>query len=177
MFRIPRGLGQTLLVWGFTALFLTVVVVIALFAPRRSFEGFRCWAIRTWARVGLRILRVSLHLEGAEHVATRAPRIITFNHTSLLDIFVVLALLPDGGTPIAKEEVLRYPFIGWGVKALGILPLPRTDLTKARSALEEVAMRLERDRLSIIIAPEGTRSKSGALQPFKLGAFHLALRT
>jgi 1-acyl-sn-glycerol-3-phosphate acyltransferase len=176
MGRFLRGVRQILLVWAFTAAFLTPILLFASVAPKRILERFRCWAIRSWGRAGLRILGVAVRVEGAEHLAFRAARVVTFNHASLLDIFVVLALLPDGGMPVVKREALRYPLIGWGVRALGILPLDRSHLARARSTLERAAERVRRDRLSAVIAPEGTRSRNGSLQPFKLGAFHLALQ-
>src|SRR5262249_33911743 len=53
----------------------------------------------------------------------------------------------------------------------------RSDLAAAKATLARAAEQIQRDGLSAIIAPEGTRSRSGSLQPFKLGAFHLALQS
>jgi len=79
--------------------------------------------------------------------------------------------------PVVKREALRYPIIGWGIRVLGILPLDRSDLAAAKATLARAAERMQREGLSAIIAPEGARSRSGFLQPFKLGAFHLALQS
>lgn len=69
--------------------------------------------MRRWGRAILRIAGVTLETSGMEHLAPREKRVVTFNHGSILDIFIVLALLPAGGVPVVKREVYYYPFAGW----------------------------------------------------------------
>ena len=57
----------------------------------------------------LAILGVRLIVRGREHVSGRVGRIVPFNHASTLDIFIVQAILPDGGVPVAKREFIRVP--------------------------------------------------------------------
>ncbi len=131
--------------------------------------------LRLWGRGMLGILGVHLDVRGREHLRGRVGRIVPFNHASTLDIFIVQALLPDGGVPVAKREFIRVPIVGWVVYLLDFILLDRSDRTRAAASLRRAAARIVRERLSVIIAPEGTRSRTGVLGPFKLGPMHLAV--
>jgi 1-acyl-sn-glycerol-3-phosphate acyltransferase len=131
--------------------------------------------LRFWGRNILRIQGVTLEVEGAEHLAGRAMRVATFNHTSTLDAMIVPALCPQGGVAAIKREVLYLPFVNLAVWSMGFLLIDRGRSARAQRLLQSAAARMARQRLTVFIAPEGTRSPDGALQPFKLGAFHVAL--
>jgi len=131
--------------------------------------------LRLWGRGMLLILGVRLIVRGREHVRGRSARVIPFNHASTLDIFIVQALLPDGGVPVAKREFIRVPIVGWVVYLLDFVLLDRKNRARAAASLQRAASRITREQLSVIIAPEGTRSPTGALGQFKLGPMHLAV--
>lgn len=120
---------------------------------------------------GIRVVIAS----GREHLALR-PAIFMFNHTNSLDFFVNGLLARPGWLVFGKRELSWVPFIGWGW-ALGGHPLiKRGDRAHWELVLTRVE-RLLRRGWCTIIAPEGTRSRDGALGEFKKGAFHLALRS
>jgi 1-acyl-sn-glycerol-3-phosphate acyltransferase len=177
MTRLLRALWQSFAVWTFTALFGSFVIVVSILTLGRWSDTFGRRMMRIWGRVLLRIAGVTLETSGMEHLRSRETRVVTFNHGSILDIFVVLALLPDGGVPVVKREIYYYPFVGWGVPFLPVLAIDRGNPARARAALRETAARMNRERLSVVIAPEGTRSRTGALGRFKLGAFQIALQS
>ncbi|MCA9663780.1 MAG: 1-acyl-sn-glycerol-3-phosphate acyltransferase [Myxococcales bacterium] len=130
--------------------------------------------LRAWGRSMLWIAGVEVVVEGWEHVAERAPRIVTFNHASTLDNFIVNALLPPGGTPVARRSALWVPIMGL-VLALGpILLVDRRGGARARATLDKAARRIRDEALSVVIAPEGTRRGADKPSRFKLGAFELA---
>lgn len=123
------------------------------------------------AMAGIRIVIAS----GREHLSLR-PAIFMFNHTNTLDFFVNGLLARPGWLVFGKRELAWVPFIGWGW-ALGGHPLiKRGDREDGERVLTRVE-RLLRRGWCTIIAPEGTRSRDGALGEFKKGAFHLALRS
>jgi 1-acyl-sn-glycerol-3-phosphate acyltransferase len=99
--------------------------------------------------------------------------VVVANHQSFLDIFV-LSNLPHEMKWLAKRSLFQIPWIGWAFRLVGDIPVERGD---AASAV--VVMQKARDYLahgmSVMIFPEGTRSKDGNLLPFKAGAFKLAL--
>ena len=83
--------------------------------------------------------------------------------------------MPAGGTAAIKNEVMLYGPVGITVKLLGFLMIDRGNSPKARRTMERAAERMRRERLTVFISPEGTRSPVGEVLPFKKGAFHLAL--
>lgn len=160
--------------WGFTFVYATFALTASLLTLGRFSAWLTPTLLRVWARVMLFIQRVDLYVEGTEHIRERVPRVMVFNHASLLDAMVVTAVQPIGGVPVIKREVLRIPLVGIALWALGFLLVDRGQTDKAKRMLLDAAERMKRERLTVIIAPEGTRSADGQLKPFKKGAFHIA---
>lgn len=123
------------------------------------------------------IMAVELKVEGREHLAKRGMRVATFNHTSLIDAIIIPTLYPIGGVAAIKREVLYMPFVGIAVWSLGFLLIDRGRSEKSRRVLARAAERMDREKLTVFIAPEGSRSKNDELLEFKKGAFHLAVAT
>ena len=174
MTNILRGVWQNLAAWVFTAVFGSLVILVSILSLGAWSETFGRRMMRLWGRAILRIAGVTLETSGLEHLAPREKRVVTFNHGSILDIFIVLALLPEGGVPVVKREVYYYPFAGWGVPFLPILVIDRGNPARARASLQKTAARMNGEKLSVVISPEGTRSRTGALGRFKLGPFQIA---
>ncbi|MBP46481.1 MAG: hypothetical protein CMH53_00915 [Myxococcales bacterium] len=147
---------------------------MALPAERRASWGPSL--VRTWGRTMSTISGVGIRVtdRAKQTLSNREPRILTFNHSSSLDLLVGAAVLPEGGVLIVKEELRSMPLIGAACSALGSVFLERTNRDRAYAALEKVAERIHREDLQIMIAPEGTRSDDGNLGRFKLGAFRIA---
>lgn len=104
------------------------------------------------------------------------PYIYMFNHTSLLDTFVVMALIPEFTGAIGKAEQFSIPIWGWILKRWGAVPIERGHLSTAIDQLSQVEDAL-RNGTSLLISPEGTRSADGRLRAFKKGPFHVALNS
>jgi WS/DGAT/MGAT family acyltransferase len=117
---------------------------------------------------------VHLDVEGAEHLATR-PAVLLFNHQSQLDVLVLAKLLRGGFTGVAKKELASTPGFGWMFRFADVAFVDRTDSAQAREALRPAVERLH-EGISLVIAPEGTRSATPSLGPFKKGAFHVAMQ-
>jgi len=132
--------------------------------------------LRAWGRSLLACAGVRLTLEpsAAAELARSRRRVLTLNHASTLDMFVVTAFWPDGGVIVMKREFLAMPVLGWVVRCMDAVPIDRANRASAAAALEEAARFVREQDRTIIVAPEGTRSRTGELQRFKLGAFHLA---
>lgn len=95
------------------------------------------------------------------------------NHCSNLDPFLV-AHVPWEMKYLAKETLFRIPFVGWGIGLAGDIPVKRGSTRSIREALSK-ATRYIRQGMPVFFFPEGTRSKTGELLPFKDGAFRLAI--
>jgi 1-acyl-sn-glycerol-3-phosphate acyltransferase len=171
----------SLLFWAFIAvssvLLFPVAVLIWLvtrpFDPRtRALHLFTCfWAsLYTWLNPAWRV-RVS----GREHIRRDATYVIVVNHLSLVDILVLFRLFVPFSW-VSKVENFRVPFIGWNMRLNGYIPLRRGDKASAKAMMDACRSTL-REGTSVMMFPEGTRSRTGELQPFKPGAFALALDT
>jgi 1-acyl-sn-glycerol-3-phosphate acyltransferase len=101
------------------------------------------------------------------------PFVVVANHQSMLDI-LLLSRLPREMKWVAKEELFRTPWVGWMLRMSGDIPIRRGDPESGGEALARARAYLERG-MSVMIFPEGTRSKTGTLLPFKSGAFRLAI--
>ena len=105
------------------------------------------------------------------------PYLYLMNHESLFDHFAIGRYIKHYVTAIAKYEQFKYPLWGHVAKYYGIEPIDRSNTKKAIKSLKKVEMEIMKNKLSFLIAPEGTRSKDGSLGEFKKGAFHLAKNT
>ena len=123
----------------------------------------------------LALAGVKLDVVGEEHLWSHRPAIFVFNHQSSLDVLIIGNLLRRDVTGVAKAEAAGDPrFAVFGALA-GVAYVDRSDTAQAVSALDQVLDRLAAG-VSIAIAPEGTRSTTATLGPFKKGAFHMALQ-
>ncbi|MEV6772900.1 HAD-IB family hydrolase [Nocardia sp. NPDC051030] len=123
----------------------------------------------------LRGTGVRVRVTGAENTRAPRPAVFIFNHQSQFDIVVLAEVLGTGFTGIAKKEVTKNPIFGPLMRFVEITFIDRADSKAAKAALEPVVETL-RGGLSVVIAPEGTRSLTPRLGPFKKGAFHIAIQ-
>jgi putative phosphoserine phosphatase/1-acylglycerol-3-phosphate O-acyltransferase len=118
---------------------------------------------------------VKVDVVGAENLWKARPAVFLFNHQSQLDVPVLGSLLRRDFTAVAKKELATDPVfapMGW---LADVAYVDRADATKARAALAPAVEAL-RNGTSLVIAPEGTRSPTPKLLPFKKGAFHVAMQ-
>jgi 1-acyl-sn-glycerol-3-phosphate acyltransferase len=118
-----------------------------------------------------RLTGVRVHVHGAEHVTGPGPYIFTPNHQSHFDIAALLGWLPGRNRFVAKKELFAEPILGTVLRTLGMIPVDRANPLEAIDLLTKAAA----GGSSLIIFPEGTRSRDGALLPFKQGAFVAAI--
>ncbi|HEV2373205.1 MAG TPA: HAD-IB family hydrolase [Streptosporangiaceae bacterium] len=124
--------------------------------------------------VGSVLAGVRLDVRGGEHLMTR-PAVFLFNHQSQLDVLILAKLLRGGFTGVAKKELAHTPGFGALFRLADVAFVDRHDTAQAIKALQPAVQKL-REGISLVIAPEGTRSATPALGPFKKGAFHVAMQ-
>jgi 1-acyl-sn-glycerol-3-phosphate acyltransferase len=168
-----RGLLTLATIIVATAVLGTVGTVGGLLAPRSNF-GYRVG--RLWSQVCLAAAGIRPTFTGLDHAAGTAPRLFLANHLSIVDIWVMAVCLPETTRFVAKRSLFLIPILGQAMWAAGFIPIDRGDRTQAIRSLGRAAARI-RAGASVILFPEGTRSRNGKLAPFKKGAFHLALET
>ncbi|MGH0037601.1 MAG: lysophospholipid acyltransferase family protein [Myxococcota bacterium] len=140
----------------------------------RSERGIE-WVAHTWIHWVLRVCGVSVEATGLEHIRPDQPAVFMSNHQSHFDVAAIVETLPVPWRFVAKRELVRVPFFGWGLALGGHVIIDRSDHDQAVRSLEAAADRI-RGGTNVIIFPEGTRSESGELQEFKSGGFHLAVQ-
>ncbi len=115
---------------------------------------------------------LEFEIEGQEHLRSQRPAIYIFNHQSLLDAVVLAHLLRGDVVPFCKQEMASNPLLGPLLKHADTIFVSRQDQDQA--AVLQRALAVLASGRSLVIAPEGTRSTLGNIQPFKHGAFYLA---
>jgi 1-acyl-sn-glycerol-3-phosphate acyltransferase len=105
----------------------------------------------------------------------RHPYVVVANHESFVDILLI-SHLPFEMKWMSKSEFFKIPWVGWAMRLAGDIRLERGDKKSGANALVECRDRLDKN-VSVMIFPEGTRSRTGELQEFKDGAFRIAVET
>jgi 1-acyl-sn-glycerol-3-phosphate acyltransferase len=127
-----------------------------------------------WSRAVLDNARIDLEVVGRENLEPGQTYLVMSNHQSLYDIPVLFQTIGPNVRMIAKRELFHVPIFGGALAAAGFIAIDRRDRMAAIRNLQSA-----RDLLAggthVWIAPEGTRSRTGELLPFKKGAFYLAL--
>jgi 1-acyl-sn-glycerol-3-phosphate acyltransferase len=143
------------------------------FKSARWFDG----CTRYWSHSILWAAGTEVIAEGTEHIPQDQPEIIVSNHVSWLDIPAIATTLPKRMRFVAKKELTRIPLFGSAMVNAGHISIDRQDRSSAIESLERAGAALRSDNSSVVIFAEGTRSADGTLQPFKKGAFMLAVHT
>jgi 1-acyl-sn-glycerol-3-phosphate acyltransferase len=166
LWTIPLSLSTT-------AAMITFSFAVAPFVSR----DWQVRWFRRWARAMLRICGVKVRVHGGGGILPGQNYIFACNHISLLDSPSLVAHLPKPLCFVAKKELFSVPFMGWYLGKQGHVPIERGDPKAALRSLNEAAKAIETDRKSVLMFPEGTRSKDGVMLPFKEGMALLAIRS
>jgi 1-acyl-sn-glycerol-3-phosphate acyltransferase len=149
--------------------FAILAAVFALFVSPRagSFLG------SCWARITCWLTPVQVFVSGKGNIASKKSYVIVANHQTGWDIFLLYGYLPIDFRWIMKKELRKLPFIGFASEKVGHIFIDRSSPRAAMTSLEEAKRKLVNGN-SVLIFPEGTRSNSQQMLPFKKGAFKLA---
>ena len=163
--------ARTVLTFGTAVPFLAAGLPIRFFgASERDATNF---SLAAWTSMAAMIARLKLIVEGEEHLWSHRPAVFIFNHASAMDLLITAKLLREDAVGVAKKELRNQLFIGPALRYTGAVFLDREHVRDPKQALQPAVEALHAGR-SVVMAPEGTRSKDGRLGTFKRGAFHLA---
>lgn len=166
---------QTLVivVWTLLATIVigSLVIIISFFS--RSGNVAHLFA-RLWANSILWVSRARVTVRGAEKLDPKRSYIYMPNHQSNADIPLLLGRLPVQFRWLAKAELFKIPLFGRAMRGVGYISIDRSNRKSAFESLARAA-RTIRDGTSVLIFPEGTRSREGRILPFKKGGFVLAV--
>ena len=130
--------------------------------------------MESWARSWIRLTGIDLRIYGGEHIDPDRSYVVVANHLSNLDVMVCIAAIPLPIRFLAKQELFRFPVLSQAMRAVGIVQVDRGGRMAAIASVNQQSKTVIERGHSLIIYPEGTRSRSGEPQPFKKGAFMMA---
>jgi 1-acyl-sn-glycerol-3-phosphate acyltransferase len=154
----------------YTVVLGTLSIGSSLFEKRGYFAH---WCARTWSRLILVTTGVRVKVAGLERLQPGRTYVFVANHQSIYDIPVLFWALPYQLRIIAKESLGTFPFLGWHLRRTGHMLVDRSRPDRAK--IFGWASSLTSKGLSLIVFPEGTRSRDGRVGRFKGGSFYLAL--
>ena len=133
------------------------------------------WATQQWSLAVLWASAVPVFAHGMDRIDWRSPQVLVSNHVSFYDVFALAGIIPAPYAFVAKKELERIPFFGMAWKAAGHISVDRSDRASAMQSLRRAGQSIRENRSTVIIFPEGTRSRTEQMLPFKKGAFTLAM--
>ena len=163
---------------------ITICWIITIFCGLGSLVGTLvlmrkssvAWIGRNiWGPWLLWVLGCKLSIERNDDIDFSKPHVFFMNHQSAIDVLVAYAVIPVDISFVAKKELKWIPFLGWAMQVGGMIFVDRSSPKRAvkgmRLAAEQVAA-----GTNIIAYPEGTRTQTGDLSPFKKGTFVTAMQ-
>jgi 1-acyl-sn-glycerol-3-phosphate acyltransferase len=163
VFYLIPAVSVYTIVLGTTSLFSTLFDRTGNFAHRCA---------RAWASLILKTTGVRVSVKGLEHLEPGRSYVFAANHQSIYDIPIVFTSIPFQLRIVAKESLGRIPFMGWHLHRAGHLLVDR------RNPGPDIVQKMRRlvgESSSLIVFPEGTRSRDGAVGRFKKGSFLVAM--
>ena len=155
---------------------MLVVGGIAIIGAYLGFpRGYYDWAARTWSRIILWTSGIRVRVLGLEHIRRDGPQVIAANHQSMYDVYILATRVPVRYHFVAKRELRGIPVFGRAAAAAGHVFIDRADRGSAIESLRRAGTKMHEAQSSAVVFPEGTRSRTGELQPLKKGPFMMAL--
>lgn len=155
----------------FTSLLALIFLIVFRVSPEKTQI-----LPRYWGRIILAASGVKVKLEGMENLSIGTSYIFASNHQSQFDIFAMQGYFEFDFRWLAKKELFQIPLFGQAMRLAGYIPVDRSHGRQAMKSLIEAAERIAAGT-SVIIFPEGTRSRDGKLHEFKTGGLVLAIKS
>jgi 1-acyl-sn-glycerol-3-phosphate acyltransferase len=130
---------------------------------------------RAWSGWVTSFAGVKIAVDMRASLVPGKPYVFMANHASSLDIWAAFVAIPRRMRMIAKKQLARIPLFGWAMWAGRFIFIDRQNGVAARRSIDEAGRRIQHGE-SVLIFPEGTRTRDGTLGAFKKGGFHLAVK-
>lgn len=167
------GVLRAVLAWLLVPVICVAGLVVYLAKPFNPNNN--CWLGRVLARSGRWILGMERPLVGLQNMPRDRPTVVIANHQHNDDLFVMGDLLPPRTVTVGKSALAWLPFFGQVFWLGGNIMINRAKSGRAVAVMQTTSNAITRDRKSLWVFPEGTRSHGRGLQPFKKGAFYVAV--
>jgi putative phosphoserine phosphatase/1-acylglycerol-3-phosphate O-acyltransferase len=153
-----------------------IAASLPILALTRSARETANFVIGTFGDYASAIVGVDLDVRGEKNLWLARPCLFLFNHQSQADVFIIAKLVRRDMTGIGKKELRKVPLLGRLMEMGGMVFVDRAKTRDAIEAMAPLVNAIKREGKSVCIAPEGTRTLTPRLGPFKKGAFHLAIQ-
>jgi 1-acyl-sn-glycerol-3-phosphate acyltransferase len=170
---LSRARGWAVLLYGAVAMVFFFLVSLPVMVVTRSGDLPIWFGRRAWGPWGLRLAGARVEV-ARRPTLPNGPVIFASNHESVLDIWVLFEVLGRSFRFIAKQELFRIPIFGWYLAVGGHVPVDRGHPTRAVESLRRAGA-LVREGTSLVVFPEGTRSRDHRVHAFKKGPFVVAM--
>lgn len=134
------------------------------------------YSMSLFAETASAIIGLNLDIKGEQHLWSHRPAVFVFNHQSNVDLVIIAKLLRRDITGVGKKEIGEIPLIGPVLEFSGVVLIDRSNTDRAIEAMSHLVEAMQVEKKSVCLSPEGTRSISPKLAPFKKGGFHLAIQ-
>ena len=159
-----------------STVFLLAYFLLGLPGLKKAQTGLLLWVTRAWARQMIAAAGGRVEVSGLENLPAHEGVLFVSNHQGAFDIPLLIGFVPVLKGFVSKKENFRLPIVSTWMRLLGCIVIDRGNLRQSARAIGRGIRDLKAGR-SLVIFPEGTRSKSGNLQRFKEGSFKLATRS
>jgi putative phosphoserine phosphatase/1-acylglycerol-3-phosphate O-acyltransferase len=149
---------------------------LPIYALTRSRRDSLNFSLSLFAETASALIGLRLQVKGEENLWAQRPAVFVFNHQSKADVVIMASLLRRDIAGVGKQEIRKMPVIGKVLEMGGVVMIDRANARDAIEAMAPLVQAMREDGKSVVLAPEGTRSVSPRLLPFKKGAFHLAMQ-
>jgi len=153
--------------------FLAGLPILGLTGSQREARNF---STSMFGDVAAALVGMELEIEGEANLWAQRPAVFVFNHQSKADVMILAKLIRKDMAGVGKQEIRSMPIIGQIMEYAGAVFIDRKNAASAIEAMRPLVDAMQVEGKSVVIAPEGTRSLSPKLLPFKKGAFHLAMQ-
>ena len=150
-----------------TAILVAMGTLMGLLGLRALIRG----GMAFWGRLVFWLVGRRIHVTGRERIAAGRRYLVVANHSSMLDIPALLAVIPDMAL-IGREKLLRIPLFGSFLRMIGYIPIDTDNIRKAGQSMQQ-AVQTIRTGVTVGLFPEGTRTQTGRVQKLKRGFIRL----
>lgn len=155
---------------------LATLAILAVLLPVVGVRAAEFVVRSLWTRSMLWASGADLSIEGRETLRFDRPHVFVSNHQGMLDVVCLIWGIPVPVRFVAKHTIASVPIFGWYLKLAGYIFVDRSNRIAAVRSLDHAAARI-RAGTNIVAFPEGTRTRTGRILPFKKGPFMLAIKS
>ncbi len=149
--------------------FLIFAIICTYLFDEKTYDKW----LKAILRLVLKVIGIKVKVEGLEHLDKDKTYLFMANHINIFDIPVIGGYLPFNVRGIEADRQFKWPLYGFAIKRLGNIPINRVNPKKAIKSINLGAKRLQEGK-SMVILPEGHRTKTGKIGQFKKLPFHMA---